>query len=177
MTKFTDEILNRYIDGELDASELAEVKIELEKDDILLSRLRALRAVDNSLRQIEIEHAPDNITEKVMKAISETAKAVKPRVNYFFAVMISIFSIGVIAVLIAAVRISEINAGQSHFNSYADKFKNVIGKNIISIQGFFSNPGVVLTISVLSLILLIFAYYAFESHKNFTKKLNSISNL
>ncbi|PKL81378.1 MAG: hypothetical protein CVV24_15555 [Ignavibacteriae bacterium HGW-Ignavibacteriae-3] len=177
MKEITDEILNRYIDGDLDASELAEVKNELEMDEKLLSRLRALRAVDNALRQMEIEHAPDYITEKVMNAISTAAKTVKPKVNYFFAAMISIFSIGVIAVLIAAIRTTEFDTSPTKLGSYADKFKDVIGKNIYTIQSFFSSPGVVLTISVLSLILLIFAYFTFESHKNFTKKLNSISNL
>jgi len=176
MSKLTDEILNRYIDGELDSYELAEIKDELVKDDQALARLQALRMVDNSLRQMEVVSAPLNFTDKVMNAIAVAKKAVKPKINYFFVSIISIFSIGVLAVLIAAFRAAEKESGPSTIVPYADKVKEMISKNLISFQNIFANPNVALVISVLSLILLITAYFTIEAHKNFIKKLNSISH-
>ncbi|MFA7227609.1 MAG: hypothetical protein WC061_01125 [Melioribacteraceae bacterium] len=175
MNNPTDEILNRYIDGELDSDELATIKNEMNDNPELLSKLQALKSVDHSLRRMEVEHAPDAITEKVMKAISAARKSVKPAANHFFIAIISLFSVGVIAVLIAALQTAEKAGEKSAIAPYADKMKDAISKNISSLQSFFSNPGIILTIFAFSLVLLIAAYFTFESHKNFTKKLNSVA--
>ena len=176
MSKLTDEILNKYIDGELDSFELKNVQNELEKDDSALARLQALRMVDNSLRQMEVEQTSVNFTDKVMKAIAVTKSVVKPRINYFFISIISIFSVGVLAVLVAAFPSAENENGPSALTPYTDRFKELVDKNLTSLQGVFANPNVMLVISVFSLILLVAAYFTYEAHKNFTKKLNSISH-
>lgn len=176
MSNITDEILNKYIDGELDFSEVEMVKNELEKDERLIAKLQALRMVDSSLRQMEVEHTSGNFTDNIMKAISAAKKAVKPKINYFFVSIISIFSAGVIAVLVAAIRSYQKDNSPSAITSYADKVKELFSHNLTAVQGIFSNTEVMLIISILSLVLLITAYFTFESHKNFTKKLNSISH-
>ncbi|MFA5805512.1 MAG: hypothetical protein WC879_12800 [Melioribacteraceae bacterium] len=175
MNKLTDEILNKYIDGELEPFELAEVKNEIEKNDEALARLKALRLVDNSLKQMEVDHAPVNFSEKVMKAIFNASKAVKPKISYFFITIITIFSIGVLGVIVAAFKSIDDGNGQSTMVPYMDKAKEVIGKNLIEFQNFFSNKNVLLVISILTLILLIIVYLTFEAHKNFKNKLNSYS--
>jgi len=172
MNNITDEILNKYIDGELEPFELAEVKNEIEKNDEALARLKALRLVDNSLKQMEVEQAPINLSEKVMKAISNASKAVKPKISYFFVTIISLFSVGVLGVIVAAFRSIDNGNGQSTVTPYMDKTKDVIGKNLIEFQNFFSNKNVLLVVSVLTLILLITVYLTFEAHKNFKNKLN-----
>lgn len=176
MSKLTDEILNKYIDGELDHFELKNAQNELEKDDNAIVRLQALRMVDNSLRQMEVEQTSVNFTDKVMKAIAATKSVVKPRINYFFISIVSIFSVGVLAVLVAVFRSSGNENGPSALTPYADRFKELVGKNLTSLQGIFADPNMMLVISVFSLILLITAYFTFEAHKNFTKKLDSISH-
>ena len=176
MSKLTDEILNKYIDGELDTFELKDVQSELEKDDSVLARLKALRMVDNSLRQIEIEQTSATFTDKVMKALAVTKSVAKPKISFFYISVVSIFTVGVLAVLIAAFRTAQNENGPSALTSYADKFNELVGKNLISLKSIFANPNVMLVISVFSLILLVSAYFTFEAHKNFTKKLNSISH-
>jgi hypothetical protein len=176
MSNITDEILNKYIDGELDFFEVEMVKNELEKDERLIAKLQALRMIDSSLRQMEVEHTSGNFTDNVMKAIAAAKRAVKPKINYFFISVISIFSIGVIAVLVAAFQSYQKDNSPSAIAPYADKMKELFSHNLTAVQSIFSNPGVILVISVLSLVLLITAYFTFESHKNFTKKLNSISH-
>ncbi len=174
MSKLTDEILNRYIDGELDPSELKNLQNELNNDADALARLQALRIVDLSLRSLEVEKTSDVFTEKVMKVLAETRRVAKPRINYFFISIISIFSIGILAVLVAAFRSTENGSGSSTLTPYADRFRELIGKNINSLQSIFADPNVMLVISVFSLILLVTVYFTFEAHKSFTKKLNSI---
>jgi len=176
MIKLTDEILNKYIDGELDVNELAEVKNELGKDDEALARLKALRAVDESLRKIEVESAPNNFTERIMQTLAAKSKAVKPKISYFFVSIVSIFSLGVIAIMIAAVRSLDKETGQSAIDPFIDKAKEFVGKNLNSFHSFFSNQNVLLVVSTLTLILLVTAYFTFESHRNFKNKLNSITH-
>jgi len=173
MNKLTDEILNKYIDGELEPFELAEVKNEIRMNDEVLARLKALRLVDNSLKQMEVEHAPANFSERVMKAISDASKTVKPKISYFFVTIITFFSVAVLGVIIAAFRSIEDGNGQSTMAPYMDKAKEVIGKNLTAFQTFFSNQNVLLVVSILTLILLITVYLTFEAHKNFKNKLNS----
>lgn len=172
MNKLTDEILNKYIDGELEPFELAEVKNEIEKNDEVLTRLKALRLVDSSLKQMEVEQAPVNFSEKVMKAISDASKTIKPKVSYFFVSIITLFSIGVLGVIIAAFRSIDNENGQPTMAPYVDKAKELIGKNLIEFQNFFSNENVLLVVSILTLILLVTVYLTFEAHKNFKNKLN-----
>jgi len=175
MNKLTDEILNKYIDGELEPFELAEVKNEIEKNDEALARLKALLLVDSSLKQMEVEQAPISITEKVMKAISSASKAVKPKVSYFFVTIITLFSIGVLGIIVAAFKPIDNGNDQLTAVPYVDKAKELIGKNLIEFQNFFSNKNVLLVVSILTLILLITAYLTFEAHKSFKNKLKSIT--
>lgn len=174
MSKLTDEILNRYIDNELDQSELAEVKSELENNEEALTHLRALRAVDNSLNQIEIESAPLHITEKIMKALVEKSNAAKPKVSYFFVSVFSAFIIGIIAVLIAAFRMSDngknILPDVPTFNFIKDFFN----KKVVTLHTFFSDQNVLLVVSIFTLLLFVTVYFTFESHKNFKNKLNNV---
>jgi len=176
MSKITDEILNKYIDGELDTFELKNVQAELEKDNSALARLQALRSVDNSLRQIEVDETSANFTDKVMNAIALTKSVVKPKISYFFISIISIFSAGVLAVLITAFRSAQSEKNSTTLAPYVDRLKEFLDKNLNSLHGIFANSNVILIISVLSLILLISVYFTVEAHKNFTKKLNSISH-
>ena len=176
MNKLTDEILNKYIDGELEPFELADIKNEIDCNYEALARLKALRLVDNSLRLMEVEPAPNNFSERVMKVISATSKVVKPKISYFFVAIISLFSIGVLGVIGVALRSAEKDNGQSKMTPYMDKAKEVIEKNLTSFQNFFADKNVLLVVSMLTLILLITVYLTFEAHKNFTKKLKSISH-
>ena len=175
MNNITDEILNKYIDGELDPFEIAEMKNEIENNAETIARLKALRLVDSSLKQMEVEPAPANFSEKVMKAISNVSKTVKPKISYFFVTIISLFSIGVLAVIIAAFRSIDNENGESTVTSYLEKAKGVIGKNLIEFQNFFANKNVLLVVSILTLILLVTVYLTFDAHKNFKNKLKSIS--
>ena len=175
MNNKTEEILNKYIDGELDPFEITEMKNEIENNAETIARLKALRLVDSSLKQMEVEPAPANFSEKVMKAISNVSKTVKPKISYFFVTIISLFSIGVLGIVVAAFRSIDDGNGQSSVTPYIDKAKGVISKNLVEFQNFFANKNVLLVVSVLTLILLVTVYLTFDAHKNFKNKLKSIS--
>jgi len=77
-----DELLNRYIDGELQEGELEEVQLLLKEEDNV-KKLKALRIVDTSLRTLESDTAPTDFTSKVMKTISAGSTKIKLSKNYF----------------------------------------------------------------------------------------------
>jgi len=175
MNKLTDEILNKYIDGELESFELAEIKSLIEKDDEAVKRLRALRLIDESLKQIEVDLAPSNFTEKLMDLISQKTKTIKPKINYFFFSIVSLLSIGVLAVIASAVNSTNQQTGEQAVNPYVQQTKDFLVKNLDILKDFFGNQTVMLIGSFLTFVLLIGVYFTFETHKNFKKKLNSIS--
>lgn len=176
MSKLTDEILNKYIDNEFSASELREIKEAVENDEDALKRMKALRTVDDLLRQIEVEEAPKNFTEQFMKVLGSASKTVKPKVSYFFVTVVTILSIGVIGVTLLAFHSVEKNNTQSSIEPYIDQIKDFFTKNFSFSGNIIDNNIVTLIGGVLSLILLISTYFMFESHKNFKNKLDNISH-
>jgi hypothetical protein len=176
MTKIDDELLNRYIDNELDGVELSELKSILDKDEEALARLKALRTVDNSLRHIETELAPNGFTEKLMDKISTASKMVKPKVSYFFVTIISIFSVAIISTIVFAFKNLKTNESQSNANPVFDQIKDFANKNFSFLESLFKENAVLTIGTMLSLILLFAAFFSFESYKNFKNKLNSFSH-
>jgi hypothetical protein len=177
MINLNDEILNKYIDNELSSVELAEVKAELNKNEEALIRLRALRLVDSSLRKMEHETAPENFTEKIMQALANVPKTLKPKGSYFFALIITIFSIGILAIFIAGFRMTDTANNETlPAVTSLNQAKNYIDKNINVLLAFLTNQNVLFVLSMLSLILLVAVYFSIESYKSFKNKLNSIPN-
>lgn len=176
MKKITDEQLNKYIDAELESGELDEIKAELQSDENSLAHLKSLRTVHESLKQIETDHAPDGFTERVMKLISTKTSVVKRKVSYFFVAMVSILSIGIVAVVSAMLKTPSTGSNNSISSQLLDNAKTAADKNLIVLQKFFSDANVLLVMSILSLVLLFGAYFTVDAHKNFKNKLNNISH-
>ncbi len=176
MNKLTDEILNKYIDGELDSSELDEMNAGLRKDDNFVTRLRALRTVHESLKQIETEHAPEGFTDRLMNLIVVKAKTVKHKVSYFFISVIGLLSIGILTVVLSILPLRQTGGPISVSSQFFNNAKTVANKNIAQLQKFLNDSSVIIVISVLLLILLFGAYFSADAHKNFKNRLNNISH-
>jgi hypothetical protein len=176
MMKIDDELLNRYIDNELEDAELSELKSILDKDEEVLNRLKALRTVDNALRKIETELAPNGFTDKLMNKISMASKVVKPKVSYFFVMVISLFSIAIITTLVFAFKNLKTDESSSKVEPIFNQIKDFASKNSGFLGSIFKDNAVLAIGTTLSLILLFSAYFSFESHKNFKNKLNGISH-
>ena len=176
MNKLTDEQLNKYVDGELDSSELDEVNSELQKNEGSLAHLKSLRVVHESLKLMETNHAPDGFTERLMNLIASKTKAVKHKVSYFFISVIGLLSVGIIAVVSSVMITRPVDTGISVSSQLINNAKVAADKNLVLLQKFFSDSNVVLVMSILSLILLFGAYFSADAHKNFKNKLNNISH-
>ena len=176
MNNINDELLNRYIDNELDNVELSELKAALDNDAEAVARLKALRTVDNSLKQMQNETAPAGLTEKLMIKIQSATKIVKPKISYFFVSVLSIFSIAILAIVIYALRTVKINNSKSALDPIFEQIQVFASKNLSFFDLMFKNNAILLIGTMLAVVMLFTAYFTFESHKNFRNKLNSISH-
>ena len=176
MKKITDEMLNDYIDNQLDVSTINELKNSLNEDEESLKKLRALKTVDEALHDIEVYPAPRNFTERVMEKLYMQVKAVKPKSNYFFTAIISIFGAIITAVLIVAWNFADkqesSNVGVNTFEAvkkFANEYFTLFGS-------FLHNNQLVFAGGFLTIILFFSLIYVFDSHKSFKNRLKSISH-
>lgn len=175
MSKLNDDILNRYIDNELDSTEINEVKKILDEDEESWKRLKALRSVDSSLKEIEIYPAPHGFTEKVMRTIIGKSKSAIAKPGYFFISIVSIFLFTIAVVMIAALRLSGEKSGTVEQVNPLDESLKFVRENLPTLQNFFSSDNFLMVGIVLTVILLISGFFMVESHKDFKNKLNSAS--
>lgn len=170
----SDELLNKYIDGELQGSELAEVQSLLANEDNI-KRLKALQVVDQSLKKLEYDSAPAGITEKIMKAVFSSSQKIKIKKNYFVVMINIIFVTLIAAALIYAISLINWNYSSDAFDMKLDNSLKSVKETIPSFLAFFKNKTVMFWGSILSLILLLAIYYTVEAHKSFKKRIENIS--
>jgi hypothetical protein len=174
MNRLSDEILNKYIDGELEPEKLKEVKAILSESAPDRENLKALLKVHNNLKEINEFKVSANFTSAVMNKI---ALKFKPRkADKYFIVSISSFFI-LLSLVIIGIVISFIINMPSQSNSTSQ----VIGYLISSLENFslfikkiFGGPGLSIFGSVISLGILITAYFFFDSHKHIKEIQNKL---
>jgi len=170
-----DELLNKYIDGELQSDELEEVQ-QLLKNEDNVKRLKALRVVDNSLRMLEDDLAPADFTSKIMKTLSRNSTNVKLSKNYFASAINVIFAVSILATFVFIFSQVKLDYSSSGIDSKLNDTVNSIIKSTLPLLTFFKNKSVMFFGSSLSLILLLGAYYLIEGHKIFKKRIESFTS-
>lgn len=98
MKTLSDEVLNKYIDGELSRDEMKEAEevIKNSKEDRL--RLNALQNIDRSLRNLTIREVESNFTYLVMKRIERSLRS-KQEQKIFIVSIVSIFILMCFAII------------------------------------------------------------------------------
>ncbi len=173
MINKNDELLNKYIDNDFNSQELEEINSALQLDPNLVKHLKAYKVVDQSLKAIEVEKAPDEITDKVMKLVFASVKNVKPKARAFIASVSSIFALIIIVTFSFAVSMIPKNMKTVDVTPITNSVKQQLNSALGTVNQFFSNSTVMIIGAFISLLLLTFVYYTLESHKNFKNKLNS----
>lgn len=174
MKKITDEILNDYIDNQLDTAALKKVNELLQSDEEVLKKLKSLKIVDQTLTNMEVYPAPEGFTKRVMNTIITHSKVVVPKVSYFFLVTIGLLSIGIVSVMVTAYFTAGKTIVESNKFSFLDTVLNYVKEYAPAVQKFLSNQNILTIGMVLTFILLISGYFLLESHKSFRNKLNNL---
>lgn len=171
MKNLSDEILNKLIDNELNKSEIDELHSLISKNDELLSRTKAHQMVDSVLKNLNIENAPDNTTDLIMKKISQSLIA-KERKNGFFKFMMGTFAVSILTVIGFVIFSAPIKVETTE--TQYDIMKNNILEFLSNISFPINTELLSIITASLTVIILISGYLIFESHKSFKQKLDSI---
>ncbi len=164
MIELNDDILNKYIDGELDNNLVHQVKIQLESSTEDMKKYKALLSIHNELRRLRIEEVSPNFTSNLMLKVQRSLKSKKEQ-NFFLVSVLSLFfliCLGIIGFLIANyIFIAEPSSPDiltqftERSNSFVTLLKNLFSKGNISIIG-----------SVFSFVLIISGYFFYENIKH-----------
>jgi len=170
-----DELLNRYIDGELQEGELEEVQLLLKEEDNV-KKLKALRVVDTSLRTLESDSAPNNFTSKVMNSLSKHSSKIKLSKNYFASALNMTFVVLIVAIIVFIFSQINLISSTTGLDSKVTDTVNMINKSLLPFLSFFKNKDVMFFSSSICLILLLGAYYFVEGHKAFKKRIENLTS-
>lgn len=173
MIELTDELLNRYIDDELNPSEKDEVKEILRTSEDARRRLYAMELVHTELKKYPPEKTSPDFTSVLMKKI---IRRHEPKGQKYFIFSISsvfvIISLAIIGYLTSII----LSTGESteEGSSTVNNFVQLVEKMVHGIQTLFSNGNVSIIGFIFSFAIIISAYFFFDSHKQARAKLTKL---
>lgn len=163
--KVTEEILNKYIDGELQPKILEELNEHLANSKEDLERLRALQALHRSLSKIKPEETSPDFTRAVMFRINKKNKAGNEQ-KYFIGIISSVFILFSIAIVgyVLYLIASSSTAGNKMEEAFTfmKSFSEIINAPL---EKIFSTKYLTVIGSILSMTILGSAYFFFETFK------------
>lgn len=172
MKKISDELINKYLDGELSGQELREFNELLQNDEEALNKLKVHKYVDETLRDIPVEKAPDNIKLSVMQKLKPNFKA-KKLTNSFFYAVVGIFSVMILGILGYALKDISFAGGDSMITErISESVNKLLSGKLDSVMSLFTSNEFMLAGASVTLILLLVTYFIFESHKDVLKRLD-----
>ena len=174
MIKLTDEILNEYIDGELDSDTLNEVKKALSLSDEIRKRLKALQMVHTGLNNIKPDEVAPNFTQLIMSKLQKQLKVKKEQ--RFFIFSISSVFVGLCLLIIGYVIYSlDFSSKDSKPLQTVTNFSDTLEKGILFLKSFLGSINTSIIGSIFSLIIIITAYFLFENIKRTKEQISKLN--
>ena len=178
MNQITDEILNKYLDGELNALESEQVKAALYSSEDLQRKFNALKIIHDNLSGLKEDEPSSDFTDRLMKKIVKRSTVPKQQ-KYFIASIVSfitllclvIFGFSISAILSAS------SSTTSNTQSILDSVTGLSEGLVRSLQQLFSGTGLSIIGSIFSLIILISGYFFFEMQKRSKANLSNGQHL
>jgi hypothetical protein len=166
MIQITDDILNKYIDGELSVEVSEKVKSELLISDELQKRLNTLKLVHRELIGLKEDEPSTDFTSRVMSKIGHKKFAVPKQQKYFIfsiAAFITILCLVIFGFSISAIISTSSPASESL--NVVDTVSVLSSGLVDFIKQLFSGKGLSIIGSIFSLVIIISAYFFFEMQK------------
>ena len=171
--KLTDEILNKYLDGELSSDELKELNSLIEENPDALSTLKTHKFVDKTLSKIETESAPVGFTQRVMNIIA-SASSVRSKKFYFFRFIVFMFGLLISGTIFTIlISLPEVEQESETSLKVVDTATKFLSENFGGLSDLLNNNTLIMIGGMLTIILLISGYFVLESHKSFKQKLEN----
>ena len=165
MKNINDELLNKYLDKELNPEEMDEVKAAIKNSVELKKKYEALLTADNLLKSIGTDIVPGDFSKKIINKI-RNKKLLAQQQKYFLFTVLSFFGLLVLGItgyvfyeIISSVQVNESSEVITTYSkTVGDYFSSLFGKKNLSILG-----------SVLSFIMLASGYFLYEYQKHSKK--------
>ena len=172
MNKLSDEILNRYIDNELDQATLKMVRDQLERSEEDKKRLLALQSVEKSLKNMKLESVSSDFTSKLMKRIIKKSNVNKEQRIFIFSIssVFVVIALGIFGYVLSLI----LQAPTSPDGAVTGTREtvNVLENIMVPIKNFFSKVNISVIGSVFSLGLLISVYFVLDVVKHTKRTLS-----
>lgn len=164
MIHITDEILNKYIDGELSKTEAEEVAKQIQASKEILAQYNALKFVHSQLKNLKEDEVPDNFTSLTMSRINSQLRAKRSDQKFIGVMVTAILGICLGIIGYVSYTIFEI-VSKSSANRNFGNYGKLLHEFLSILQNIFSPQNISLTGSVVSLAIIITAYFVYESRK------------
>lgn len=167
MIQITDEILNKFLDGELSRGEVEHVNSALRGSEDLQKKFNALKLVHKELMKFTVDEVSEGFTDTLMKQIAKKQFAIPKQQKYFIAsvaTFITILCLVIFGFSISAV-LSTTPSSIGDSSSLFDSIPNLSEGLIKILKVLFSGTGLSIIGSIFSIIVLISGYFFFEMQK------------
>jgi hypothetical protein len=164
MIELNDNILNKYIDDELDSSLAQQIKIQLESSPEDMNKYKALLFIHNELRRLPVDDVSPNFTANLMLKIQRSLKSKKEQ-NLFVISILSFFfliSLGIIGYLLANYIFTAEPGSSDAITQLTQRSEDFV----TLLRNFFSKGNVSIIGSIFSFVILISGYFFYESVKH-----------
>jgi anti-sigma factor RsiW len=165
MSLLSDEILNKYLDGELDRNQCSEIEEILKKSESDRKRFSALKLIHKELSLAQEDKVSAEFTNNIMTRLNKKFALPKQQ-NYFIisiASILALFCLGIVVYVVITIISSSVPQTES---PQITETVNRLGNGLISeLKKLFSGQNLSIIGSVFSLGILISGYFFFEHQK------------
>jgi hypothetical protein len=174
MIELNDEILNRYIDGELDQATLNKVRELLKNSEAGRFKLSMLQKVHSELGKLDSFEVSNNFTHVIMSQLQKKVKVVSKDRFFVFSIS-SVFLIIILFIISYLFIVSINNAGTSTQNlEEINNYVNVIANVSSSIKELMTPKNISIIGSILSFGIIITGYLFFENQRQARRNLSKL---
>ena len=166
MIRITDEILNKYLDGELNREEVEQVKSVLHNSEDFQKKFNVLKIVHDNLSIVKEDEVSPGFTDKLMKQILKRSTVPKQQ-KYFIASVVTFITLLCLVIfgLSISAMISATSSSIGDSNSVFDSVSGLSEGLVKALQHLFSGAGLSIIGSIFSIIVFISGYFFFEMQK------------
>lgn len=165
MSLISDEILNKYLDGELDKQLTKQVETKLKSSEAERKNFQAFKLLHAELSALQEDRVKNNFTSLVMSKIQK--KAVVSKDQKFFMLSISSIIVVICLAVVSYVAYMIISSYSSPSESFqvTETAREFSSGLITELTKMFSGKNLSIIGSVFALALLVSGYFFFERQK------------
>ncbi|MBN1301589.1 MAG: hypothetical protein JW995_10280 [Melioribacteraceae bacterium] len=170
-----DDMMNKYLDGELNQTEINELNDMISRDTELLEKLKAYKLVDKHLKDIEPDTTPADFTIRFMERLNTVSEKLES--NKFFYSIITFFFISIVGSLVFLFTYFSEPTDEYNKTEYViEKLNNYSVDIIGKINEYFVNFDVSVALVSASLICMLGLYFLYEFVKGHKRKVEALHN-